>query len=50
MSQIYNSDKPIIDKTEDKFNRYKFSKRIAETIIKRENESGLVLGLYGVWG
>lgn len=50
MSQIYNSDKPILDKTEDKFNRYKFSKRIAETILRRENESGLVLGLYGVWG
>ena len=50
MSQIYNSDKPILKKEDDRFNRYKFAKRIAETISNRENENGLVLGLYGVWG
>lgn len=28
MEQIYNSDKPIIRENQDRFNRYKFSKRI----------------------
>jgi len=50
MKQIYNSDKPILDQQQDRFNRYKFSSRIAETIANRNNEDGLVIGLYGVWG
>lgn len=50
MEQIYNSDKPIILKEQDRFNRYNFSNRIAETIIKRENNDGLIIGLYGIWG
>lgn len=50
MQQIYNSDKPIENKDQDRFNRYKFSSRIAETIIKRNGEEGLVIGLYGIWG
>ncbi|CAM1361649.1 conserved hypothetical protein [Tenacibaculum sediminilitoris] len=50
MEQIYNSDKPITLKDQDRFNRHKFSNRIAETIIKRKNDDGLVIGLYGIWG
>ncbi|MCC9070483.1 hypothetical protein LNQ49_02565 [Flavobacterium sp. F-65] len=50
MKQIYNSDKPILAKEQDRFNRYKFSKRIAETITKRNDNDGLVIGLYGIWG
>jgi predicted KAP-like P-loop ATPase len=50
MNHIYNSDKPIIKKEQDHFNRYKFSKRIAETIINRNKDDGLVIGLYGIWG
>ena len=51
MSQIYNSDNPIETQKNDRFKRDKFSKRITETIIqKNENNNGLVLGLYGVWG
>lgn len=50
MKKIFNSDKPIFNHENDKFNRYKFSKRIAETIVKRDNDEGLVIGLYGVWG
>lgn len=50
MEQIYNSDKPINLKEQDRFNRHNFSNRIAETIIKRENDDGLVIGLYGIWG
>lgn len=50
MKNIYNSDKPILSHTEDKFKRYNFSKRIAETIINRKSEDGLVIGIYGAWG
>jgi len=50
MQQIYNSDKPIFQKKQDRFNRQKFSSRIAETVIKRQNGEGLVIGLYGIWG
>lgn len=50
MQQIYSSDKPITLKKEDKFNRNKFASRIADTIIKRNNDDGLVIGLYGIWG
>jgi hypothetical protein len=50
MKQIYNSDKPINLKEQDRFNRYRFSSRIADTIIKRDTKEGLVIGLYGIWG
>lgn len=50
MKQIYNSDKPIFVKAQDRFNRNKFSNRIAETITKRNDNDGLVIGLYGIWG
>lgn len=50
MKQIYNSDKPIFAKAQDRFNRNKFSNRIADTITKRNDNDGLVIGLYGIWG
>lgn len=50
MKTIYNSDKPISTHAEDKFKRYNFSKRIAETIINRKSDDGLVIGIYGAWG
>jgi predicted KAP-like P-loop ATPase len=50
MHPIYNSDKPINQKRQDRFNRIKFSNRIADTIVKRQTEEGLVIGLYGIWG
>ncbi|MFD0940715.1 KAP family P-loop NTPase fold protein [Pedobacter boryungensis] len=50
MHQIYNSDKPINQKNQDRFKRNNFSKRIAETLIKRQTAEGLVIGLYGIWG
>lgn len=50
MDQLFNSDKPIYSKEYDRFDRYKFSSRIADTIAKRNTHDGLVIGLYGVWG
>ncbi len=36
MKEHYSSDKPVEIEKEDRFQRYGFSKRIAETIIQRE--------------
>lgn len=49
-SENYSTDKPIVDKDLDAFQRFAFSKRIAETIIERKNQDSLVFGIFGVWG
>jgi predicted KAP-like P-loop ATPase len=50
MKQNFSSDKPVENQEQDRFQRYNFSKRIADTIIQRENEEGIVIGIYGAWG
>lgn len=50
MSEHYSSDKPVEIEKQDRFQRYGFSKRIAETIVQRENKEGIVIGIYGAWG
>jgi predicted KAP-like P-loop ATPase len=47
---LYSSDQPIHSREEDRFNRWPFTQRIAETIARRSDPSSLVLGIYGVWG
>jgi predicted KAP-like P-loop ATPase len=49
-SENYSTDKPIDSKELDAFQRFAFSKRIAETIIERKNTDSLVFGVFGVWG
>jgi hypothetical protein len=49
-TEAYSSDLPITSKEEDRFGRWPFAERIAETIAKREDPSSLVIGLYGPWG
>ncbi|WP_239325888.1 KAP family P-loop NTPase fold protein [Snodgrassella gandavensis] len=46
----FSADAPLKSKEEDKFSRWKFAERVAQVIAKREDQSGLVIGLYGVWG
>lgn len=46
----YTADRPISEANEDKFQRYGFSKRIAETIINRKSKESIVIGLFGAWG
>jgi hypothetical protein len=46
----YSSDKPIESKEDDRFNRWPFSKRIADTLATRTDPSSVVIGLYGAWG
>ncbi len=50
MIENFLADKPISEEKEDKFQRYNFSKRIAETIINRTSSDSIVIGLYGAWG
>src|SRR5262245_37285240 len=46
----YSSDQPIRSKVEDRFNRWPFAKRIADTLATRKDPASLVVGLYGPWG
>lgn len=46
----FSSDKPISSSQDDKFQRYDFAKRIANTIVERKNEDCVVIGVYGAWG
>jgi len=49
-SHQYNSDQPITNRSEDRFNRASFACRIADTIAGRVDPSSIVIGLYGPWG
>jgi hypothetical protein len=46
----YSSDEPIRFKRQDRFNRWPFAKRIADTLAARNDPSSIVIGLYGPWG
>lgn len=43
-------DKPTTIKSEDRFQRYEFSKRIASIIATPKIDKSLIVGLYGKWG
>ena len=47
---ILLSDQPISAEVDDKFQRYQFSKRIAETIVNRTGSESFAVGIYGAWG
>lgn len=44
------TDTPVRECTQDKFQRYEFSKRIANTIIENPQKDAIVIGIYGAWG
>lgn len=46
----YSSDQPIRSRAEDRFNRWAFAKRIADTLAARRDSASLVVGLFGPWG
>ncbi|MDO8557029.1 MAG: KAP family NTPase [Candidatus Jorgensenbacteria bacterium] len=46
----YQPDRPIKVQKEDRFNRWPFAERIADTIGQSSDPSGLVIGIYGEWG
>jgi predicted KAP-like P-loop ATPase len=49
-NEHYAADKPVSVEKEDRFQRYTFSKRIADTIINRKDDESIVFGLFGAWG
>ena len=46
----YTADRPVLSESEDAFQRYGFAKRIAKTIINRQNKESIVFGIFGAWG
>src|SRR5215210_5956235 len=49
-SPSYAPDHPIKARNEDRFQRWGFAKRIADTIARRGDPRGLVVGIFGAWG
>ena len=49
-SEVYVSDAPVTDPENDRFRRWPFAKRVAETIASRKDPSSLVIAIYGAWG
>jgi hypothetical protein len=47
---IFSSDEPIRSRTQDRYNRWPFAKRVADTLAARKDPSSIVIGLYGPWG
>jgi len=50
MQHAYATDRPIVTEQEDRFGRTPFANRIAETIVRLDDPSSLVIGIYGAWG
>jgi len=48
--ETYVSDAPVTDSKNDRFRRWPFAKRVAETIASRTDPSSLVAAIYGAWG
>lgn len=46
----FRTDEPKEIRKEDHFQRYDFSKRIAEIVSSHRGEKSLVVGIYGKWG
>lgn len=49
-TEAYVSDAPILDPENDRFRRWPFAKRIAETVAARGDPSSIVIAIYGGWG
>ena len=50
MTKSYAADAPVKDQKEDRFRRWPFAQRIAETVAARPDPSSIVVGIYGAWG
>lgn len=47
---IFSSDRPILNASEDRLNRSKFSNELAQSISKWTEKDSLVVAVYGRWG
>ena len=48
--QSYSSDAPVRQAGEDKFRRWPFAQRVAQTLANRKDPRSIVIGIYGAWG
>lgn len=48
--ELFRPDSPISTREEDRFQRYQFSKRIADIAVTGKYPKSLVIGVYGKWG
>lgn len=48
--ETFLADEPIKSRSEDRFNRWPFAKRIADTVATRRDPASMVLGVFGPWG
>ncbi|MBD2538419.1 KAP family NTPase [Coleofasciculus sp. FACHB-SPT36] len=46
----YFADSPINNPEKDRFKRWSFAERVAQTIDSRSDPSSIVIGIYGPWG
>ncbi|MBD1863035.1 MULTISPECIES: P-loop NTPase fold protein [Trichocoleus] len=49
-NDLYITDSPVSRPEQDRFNRWSFSERVAQTITSRSDPSSIVIGIYGPWG
>ena len=47
---IFTPDRPISIRADDRFNRWPFAERVADTIADRPDSSSLIVAIYGAWG
>lgn len=47
---VYSADLPIDEPAQDRFGRWPFAKRLAETLATRPDAASVVVGVYGPWG
>lgn len=50
MTTNYFSDKAVVNKKDDYFQRYNFAERIAQTVHEYDSPECLAVGIYGKWG
>jgi hypothetical protein len=50
VSELFISDTPSGDPSRDRFKRFPFAKRIAETLARRSDPASLVVAIQGKWG
>ena len=47
---VYRSDAPASDPKHDRFGRFPFAQRVAQTLARQEDPSSIVIAIHGAWG
>jgi predicted KAP-like P-loop ATPase len=49
-NEVYGSDAPASDPKQDRFGRFPFAQRVAQTLARRGDPSSIVIAIHGAWG